>query len=65
VAAAFRPCVSSVAAILETRIVQRFSAASSQGMEGSTVVCERVVTDISTAEFGVGEYLVFTAGLGE
>ena len=74
VAAAFRPCVSSVAAIRDTRIVQVFSAASSQAMDGSTVVCEniplpttglgaRVVTDISTAESGVGEYLVSTAGL--
>ena len=74
VAAAFRPCVSSIAAILDTRIVQGFSAASSQAMDGSTVVCEnmplpatglgaRVVTDISTAESGVGEYLVSTAGL--
>ena len=75
VAAAFRPYVSPVAAILITWIVQRSSTASAWAMEGSTMGCKnmpattglghRVVTDSSTAELGVREYLVSTAGLEE
>jgi len=74
-AAAFRTCVPSVAAILKTWIVQRCSTASAQATEGSTMGCKnppattglghRIITNSSTAEFDIREYLVSTTDLGE
>ena len=71
VATAPWPCVSSVTAVLKPRIVQRASATSVQAVEGAVwknssataVLSQRVVTDASTAGFGIRKYFASTTDL--